>query len=195
MRRLTYLVAITLDGFIAGPDRGDPTGPDGFWPLTADYVEHLVTEFPETLPAAARAALGVTGSSGAFDTALMGRRTYQIGLDAGVADPYPHLRTLVFSRTLTGSGGSVEVVSADPVERVRALKNQPGDGLWLVGGGALADALYDEIDDLILKIAPITTGAGVRLFGDAAGFRLRGWQRQATTALPGGVSVLSLQRA
>lgn len=116
MRRLTYLIAVTLDGFIAGPDRGDPTGPDGFWPLPGDYIQHLVAEFPETLPAAARTALGVTATGGSFDTALMGRRTYEIGLDAGVTNAYPHLRNLVFSRTLTGSPDpSVEVVAGDPV--------------------------------------------------------------------------------
>jgi dihydrofolate reductase len=196
MRRLTYLVAVTLDGFIAGPDRSDPTGPSGFWPLTEDYIHHLVTEFPETLPAAARTALNVTGSGGSFDTALMGRRTYGIGLDAGVTDPYPHLRTLVFSRTLSESpGGSVEVVTQDPTDRVRALKDEPGDGLWLVGGGSLASALYDEIDDLVLKIAPITLGAGVPLFGDSnPAFRLRSWEPHTATTLAGGSTILSFRR-
>ena len=131
MRPLTYLVAATLDGFIAGPDRGDPTGPGGFWPLTEDDIAHLVAEFPETLPAAARTALGVTAGGGSSDTALMGRRTYEIGLAAGVPNAYPHLRTLVFSRTLAGSPDpSVEVAAGDPVERVRALRQeQPGAGL------------------------------------------------------------------
>lgn len=195
VRRLTYLVAATLDGFIAGPDRGDPTGPGGFWPLTEDYIAHLVAEFPETLPAAARTALGVT-AGGSFDTALMGRRTYEIGLAAGVPNAYPHLRTVVFSRTLTGSPDpTVEVVAGDPVERVRALKQELGAGLWLVGGGALAGALYDEIDELVLKIAPITVGAGVPVFGDAdARFRLRSWTPRSASTLPGGVSILSLTR-
>ncbi|MDT0352629.1 dihydrofolate reductase family protein [Pseudonocardia charpentierae] len=196
MRRLTYLIAMTVDGFIAAPDRSDPTGPDGFWPLPEDYIAHLVAEFPETLPAAARNALGVTATGGAFDTALMGRRTYEIGLAAGVTNAYPHLRSLVFSHTLAGSlDPSVEVVAGDPVERVRALKDEPGSGLWLVGGGSLAGALYDEIDELVLKIAPITIGAGVPLFGDTdTSFRLQGWIPQAASTLRSGVSILSLRR-
>ena len=155
-----------------------------------------MAEFSETLPGAARNALGVTTSSGSFDTALMGRSTYEIGVAAGVTNAYPHLRTLVFSRSVAGgTDPSVELVASDPVERVRALKNEPGAGLWLVGGGSLASSLYDEIDALVLKLAPITIGAGVPLFGDASTtFRLRNWQLQSSSTLSGGVSVLSFRR-
>jgi dihydrofolate reductase len=113
-----------------------------------------------------------------------------------VTNAYPHLRTLVFSRTLAGSPDpSVEVVAGDPAERVRAPKDEPGAGLWLVGGGSLAGALCDEIDELVLKIAPITIGAGVPVFGDTdTRFRLRGWTPHAASTLPSGVSVLSLRR-
>jgi dihydrofolate reductase len=196
VRRLTYFIAVTLDGFIAGPDRADPTGPDGFWPLTEDYVRHLVAEFPETLPAAARRALGVTAPGTRFDTALMGRRTYDVGLAAGVPDPYPHLRTLVFSRTLGVSPDpSVELVATDPVERVRSLKDEPGAGLWLVGGGALAGLLYDEIDELVLKIAPLTIGSGVPLFGDGGTpFHPRAWRPEDASTSAGGTSFLSFAR-
>lgn len=196
MRVLTYLVAVTLDGFVAAPDRSDPTGPTGFWPVTPDYLEHLVATYPETLPGAARDALGVTASGTSFDTALMGRGTYEIGLTAGVPDAYPHLRTLVFSTTMTASPDpAVELVAGDPGQRVRELKEEPGGGLWLVGGGSLAASLYDEIDALVLKVAPITIGAGVPLFGDGDGrFRLRSWTPLSSVTLPGGVTVLTLVR-
>jgi dihydrofolate reductase len=177
MRKLVYYVAVTLDGFIAGPDGADPTGPDGFWPIPEDYLRHLAEHYPETLPGPARAALGITAEGTRFDTVLEGRRSYEIGLKAGVTDAFPHLRHLVFSRTLTESPDpAVELVATDPVARVRELKQEDGKDIWLVGGAELASSLYDEIDELILKTAPLTIGAGIPLFSHRAAFAPRTWR-------------------
>ncbi|MFI8932088.1 dihydrofolate reductase family protein [Streptomyces sp. NPDC053474] len=195
MRKLTYFIAMSLDGRIAGPDAGDPTGPDGFWPVSEDYVGLLAGKYPETLPVQARAALGITAEGTHFDTMLEGRHTYQNGLDAGFADCYPHLRHLVFSRTLTESPDpNVELVATDPAERVRALKREPGKGLWLVGGGALAGALYAEIDRLVIKLAPLTVGAGIPLFGEKAPFDPTLWERTEVDALDSGTVFLTYEK-
>ncbi|MFG3708711.1 dihydrofolate reductase family protein [Micromonospora sp. NPDC047670] len=196
MRKLVYYVATTLDGFIAGPDGADPTGPGGFWPIPEDYLGHLVTEYPETLPAPAREALGVTAEGTRFDTVLEGRHSYEIGLDAGITDAYPHLRHLVFSRTLAESPDpAVEVVSGDPIATVRALKQQDGKDIWVIGGGALAGALYPEIDRLIVKLAPLTIGAGIPLFGRDAVFEPRTWKLADHTVLGSGALFLTYDRA
>lgn len=194
MRTLTYLVATSLDGFIAAADGGDPTG--GVFPVGPDYLDHLVTHYPETLPDKARQALGVTGPGTRFDTVLSGRRTYQVGLDAGVTNAYPHLRQIVFSRTLDRSPDpTVEVTADDPVARVRELKAAAGGGIWLVGGGGLAGALHDEIDELVLKINPVTLGTGVGLFGGPDGGSLHRFQLTGSQVLPSGVVVLTYRRA
>ena len=190
-RTLTYFVASSIDGFIAGPDASDPSGPGGFWPITDDYVAYLAEEYPETLPVAARTALGITAEGHRFDTVLEGRRSYEVGLEAGVTDAYPHLRHLVFSTTLDSlPDPAVELVREDPAERVRALKREPGKGLWIVGGGTLASALRSEIDELIVKLSPITLGAGVPLWGQGTGFEVGPWTRREVSALPGGTTVL-----
>ena len=164
MRKLVYYVATTLDGFIAGPDRGDPSGAD-YFRITPDLVQFMAANFPETLPAPARAALGIDGPAVAFDTVVEGRLSYQLGLDAGVTNAYPHLRHIVFSRSMTTSPDpGVEVVSSDPADFVRDLKSQPGMDIWLVGGGKLAAALLPEVDRLILKQNPSIIGTGVPLF-------------------------------
>ncbi|WP_354637381.1 dihydrofolate reductase family protein [Kitasatospora camelliae] len=196
MRTLTYYVATTLDGFIAGPDGGDPSGPaGGFFTVGPDYLDHVVAHYPETLPAPARAALGVTAPGTRFDTVVEGRRSYQLGLDAGLTDAYPHLRHYVFSRSLTASpDAAVEVVATDPAAKVRELKAQEGKGIWLVGGAELAGALYPEIDELVLKVNPVTAGAGIPLFAGKVEADPRTFTLTDHTMLPSGVAFLSYRR-
>ncbi|MFD0266158.1 dihydrofolate reductase family protein [Streptomyces sp. NPDC127106] len=195
MRKLTYFAAATLDGFIAGPDGADPTGPNGFWPVPADYVEHLVAEYPETLPHQARQALSVTAPGTHFDTVLEGRRSYGIGLAAGTTDAFPHLRHLVFSRTLAESPDpAVQIVASDPSATVRELKRQEGKGIWLIGGAELAGALYAEIDTLILKLAPLTIGNGIPLFSRNAAFDPTAWALTDHAALRSGAMFLTYTR-
>ena len=56
----------------------------------------------------------------------------------------------------------------DPVELVRKLKAEDGLDIYLAGGGKLAGALLDEIDQLIVKSYPVVAGDGVPAF--AGGF-------------------------
>ena len=192
MRRLVYLVAVTLDGFIAEPDGGDPSGSD-FLPITPDLVEHLVTTWPETLPGPAREAMGITGPGACFDTVVEGRASYDVGLAAGLTDAYPHLRHLVVSRSLADRDDlPVEVVPGDPVTRVRELKAEEGLDIWLVGGGTLAHSLLPEIDRLVLKVNPSVIGDGRRLF--AGPFVHARFEQVDQVDLPGGVRVVTLDR-
>jgi dihydrofolate reductase len=136
VRKLVYYVAVTLDGFIAGPDGGDPSGAS-YFPLHDDLIEFIVTEYPETLPGAVRRPMGIDAPGTHFDTALEGRATYEVGLDAGVTNAYPHLRHLVFSTTLRESPDpAVELLSADPLETVRALKAEDRLDIWIVGAAS-----------------------------------------------------------
>ncbi|WP_026310617.1 dihydrofolate reductase family protein [Parafrankia elaeagni] len=196
MRSLVYFVASTVDGFVAGPDGADPTGPGGFWPVPQDYLEHLTAEYPETLPGPARATLGITAPGTRFDTVLEGRRSYEIGLRAGLTNAFPHLRHLVFSRTLTTSPDrGVELVATDPSATVRELKRQDGRDIWLVGGGELAGTLYREIDELVVKLGPLTLGTGIPLFSHTAAFDPRTWELTDHTALGSGALFLTYRRS
>jgi dihydrofolate reductase len=158
MRKLTYLVAMSLDGFIAAPD-----GSFGSFLFEGDHMTALFEEYPDTLPAQGREALGLSAVPNRhFDTVLMGRGTYEV--PGGLPSPYPHLRQYVVSSTLNGTPADVEVVSGDVSARVRALKAEDGLGIWLCGGGRLAASLLPEIDELILKVHPIVLGRGIPLF-------------------------------
>lgn len=196
MRKLVYYIASTLDGFIAGPDGADPSGPGGFWPIPGDYLQHLAGEYPETLPGPARDALSITAEGTHFDTVVEGRKSYEIGLAAGIPDAFPHLRHLVFSTTLTEAPApAVELVAGDPVAKVRELKQEDGKDIWLVGGGELAGVLYTEIDRLIIKLGPLTIGTGIPLFGRTADFDPRIWNLTDHTVLDSGAAFLTYTRS
>ncbi|KAA9107944.1 dihydrofolate reductase family protein [Microbacterium rhizomatis] len=192
MRKLVYYVATTLDGFIAGPDGGDPSGQE-YFPVTPDLVQFIVQNYPETLPAPARQALGIDGPALAFDTVVEGRHSYEIGLAAGLTNAYPHLRHIVFSRSMAASPDpGVEVVNSDPAPFVRKLKSDVGKDLWLVGGGKIAAALLPEIDRLVLKQNPYVIGSGVPLFDGP--FAPSRFQPVDEVLLDGGVRVLTYDR-
>lgn len=192
MRRLTYYVATTLDGYIAGPDGGDPSG-QSFFPITPDLLEFMVATYPETLPGPAREAMGISGDGEHFDTVLEGRASYEVGLAAGLDDAYPHLRHLVFSTSMgRAPAEAIEVVATDAVARVRELKAEEGKGIWLVGGGTLAHSLLPEIDRLVLKVNPSVIGSGIPLF--QGGFAPTTFAPTDAVRLDGGVQVLTLDR-
>ncbi|RJO73381.1 dihydrofolate reductase [Nocardia panacis] len=162
MRKLTYYVAVSLDGYIAGPQ-----GEYDFYPMCEDMTAWAVERYPETVPTHVRGLFGMPldTPNKEFDTVLMGRGSYEPGLAAGTDSPYDHLRQYVFSRTLAPiDNPRVRIVDADPVELVRELKNQEGLDIWLCGGGNLAGQLLGEVDRLIIKSYPVLAGDGVRVF-------------------------------
>src|SRR5262245_31481159 len=111
MRELKYYVACSVDRFIARAD-----GSFDFFLSEGEHLRDLFDSFPETVPAHLREVLGVRDENKRFDSVLMGRRTYEVGLGVGVTDPYPHLKQYLFSRTLAASPSpNVELVPADAV--------------------------------------------------------------------------------
>jgi len=165
MRKLTYFIACTVDGFIARED-----GRFDFFPMTGEHLPYIVAEYPETMPGHLRDTLGVRAGNAHFDTVLMGRHTYEVGLALGVTSPYPHLRQYVVSGTMAASPSpDVQLVTTDPVDLVRDLKREGGLDIWLCGGARLAGALHGEIDELIVKVNPVVLGAGIGLFAGVRG--------------------------
>jgi dihydrofolate reductase len=142
MRLLKYYVATTADGFIAHAD-GSVEGFLTEGAHIADYLESLKS----------------------FDTALMGRATYDFGLQYGVTNPYPWMKSYVFSTTMMGNpDANVKIVSSHAADFVRELKEQAGGDIYLCGGQQLATALLPLIDEVIVKINPVLIGSGKTLF-------------------------------
>lgn len=162
MRNLTYYISLSIDGFIAGP--GDEVD---FFPGSDDYMAWMVGEYGDALPTHARAQLGISDVPlSRFDTIVMGRRTYEPGLQLGIASPYSHLRQFVVSASLDQLDPAVTMIASDPVAAVRALKHEDSAlDIYLAGGGILAGQLLDEIDRLVIKRYPVVAGAGMTAFG------------------------------
>jgi dihydrofolate reductase len=159
-KRLIYYVACTVDGFIARKD-----GSFDCFLFEGPHFRDLIAEFPETFPSHLRAALGIKQEARRFDTVLMGRNTWEVGLREGITSPYTPLRQYIVSRTITSNPDpAVAVHRQDPVDLVRRLKLEDGLDIWLCGGSKLAGALASEIDELIVKINPVVIGAGLPLF-------------------------------
>ncbi len=159
MRKLVYLVAVTADGFIAGPD-----GQVDFFAYETASLAEIFAEYPETCPAHVRKALGVTGSPRHFDAVIMGRVTHQPALDAGLTSAYAQLDQYVVThdRTLPPDE-KVTFVHDDPLGFVRQLKAGSGMDIWLCGGASLAAQLLPEIDEFHLKVNPVLAGTGIPL--------------------------------
>lgn len=190
MRTLTYYVGATLDGYIAAPD-----GSSDFFPVTPPVLDYIAEEFPETLPTHVREQLGITAPGHSFDAVVMGRGTYAPALDIGITSPYAHLDQYVLSTTLAASTDpQVQIVAEDPVGLVRRLKQEPGAGVWLAGGGRLAGALVDEIDLLVLKRYPILLGAGIPLLASDQA-HARPFAITDERALDGGTTITTYTRA
>ena len=165
MRELTYYVACSVDGFIAHHDGSH----DGF-SQDSEYISDLVKTFPETFPAHLRDVMGIKADNKWFDIVLMGRNTYEVGLNVGLTNPYPHLKQYLFSRSLKASPDrNVELVAEAAITLVKSLKDSTGKGIWLCGGASLATELFAEnlIDRLILKVNPFLMGSGIPLFSGA----------------------------
>ena len=150
MPSIIYDVAVSIDGFISGPN-DDISKFDHEGPVVDDYRNRL-TE---------------------YGAAIMGRSTYEFGYKFGLKpgqNPYPHLKTYVFSRSLEVPPGSNITVVGDPVEHtLPKIQSELDEDIYLCGGGDFAGSLLDLglIDIIRLKRAPLLLAGGTRLFGHA----------------------------
>ena len=141
MRRVRFSVAMSLDGYIAGP-KGE-----------SDWI----IMDPE---------IDFGALMDAFDTILLGRKTYEVTRGQGGGGGVPGMKVYVFSRTLRPADCPGVVVSDDPAGTVAALK-QVGEGkdIWLFGGGSLFRSLLELglVDSVEVAVIPVLLGGGVPL--------------------------------
>jgi dihydrofolate reductase len=163
MRRVRYYVAVSIDGYIAGPN-----GEYDWIPMD---------------PAIDFAAFFET-----IDTVLMGRGTFEITRRQDQPTAVPGIRTYVFSQTLCAKDfPDVTIVSDDAASTIGTLKAQSGKDIWLMGGGILFRSLLEAelVDTVELGIIPILLGRGIPLLPETSStVRL---DLTGTEALPSGI--------
>ena len=143
MRKVVLNLAVSLDGFIEGPN-----GEYDWCLADQDY--------------------GMTEFFSRTDTMFIGRKSYE--LIAGSEDEYfPTIKKFyVFSDTLQSADNTkVEVIStADFDSKVNAILNVEGPDIWLFGGAALTSVMLAKrlVNGMLLSIHPLILGGGKPLF-------------------------------
>jgi dihydrofolate reductase len=102
-----------------------------------------------------------------FDTIVMGRRTYEVAVAGGHDASSPGVKTYVFSRTLKPRlTKNLEITSEDVAEFVGRVKQQEGKDICVMGGGLLAQPLFEAnlIDEIGFNIHPVLLGSGIPIF-------------------------------
>ena len=141
MRRVRYQVAMSLDGYIAGPNG------EYDW-----IVEDKQIDF--------------TGLFAQFDTFVMGRGTFDIMKAQGGTGMFKGSKVIVFSRTLRPEDApGVTLAAGDPTETVAALKAEEGKDIWLFGGGVLFREFLERglVDTVEVAVIPVLVGGGIQL--------------------------------
>ena len=143
MRNIILQLAVSLDGFIEGPNG------EFDWCFTGgDY--------------------GMTAFFKRIDAIFIGRKTYELTQSMGGSAPpgFPTLKEYVFSNSLSKVEGDRIIVKGDLVKEVNKIKNEPGKDIWLYGGASLTSTLIELglVDEMALAVHPILLGAGKPLF-------------------------------
>jgi dihydrofolate reductase len=141
MRAVRYGVAMSLDGYIAGPNG------EADWIVMDPDID-----------------FGAIFSR--FDTLLIGRKTFA-AMQAMEGNPGmpPGVRSVVISRTMRQADYPDVTIVNDAEPFVRELKTKPGKDIWLFGGGVLFHSLIGAglVDGIDVGVIPVLLGGGIPL--------------------------------
>ena len=145
MRKVILNLAVSLDGFIEGPN--------GEYDWCFTDQDYGMSKFYERI-----------------DSVFMGRKSYELTLTMGDTEMpgFPKLRQYVFSNTLNEIKPGVILINGDIGPKIQQIKKEPGKDIWLFGGARLTASLLNLnlVDEIGLAVHPIILGSGKPLFHD-----------------------------
>ena len=145
-RSVRYGVAMSLDGYIAGPNG------EADWIVSDPEID-----------------FGAIFSR--FDTLLIGRKTFEaMAKMGGGGGSMPGVTSYVISRTMKPTGQRGVTIVPDARALVKDLKSKPGKDIWLFGGGELFKSMLDDglVDGVDVAIIPVLLGQGIPLLPSPA---------------------------
>lgn len=144
MRKVILNLAVSLDGFIEGPN--------GEYDWCLNDQDYGLTEFWNNI-----------------DTILIGRKSYELLISTNDLNMFlMNNRMFVFSDSLAEiKHDQIEVISSvNFADEVRAIREQDGKDIWLFGGASLVSTFMEHrlIDEFLLSVHPVLLGSGKPLF-------------------------------
>lgn len=149
MRKVVLGLAVSLDGFIEGPN--------GEYDWCFTDQDYGMSEFMKRV-----------------DTIFYGRKSYEMMLKAA-----PEIQTdtpwswddkqsYVFSNTLKQAPEGAEMITGDILKQVSEIKKSKGKDIWLFGGASLMHSLLalGLVDEIGIAVHPILLGKGKKLFSE-----------------------------
>ena len=145
MPRIRYRVAMSLDGYIAGP-KGE------FDWIAQDPDFDFAALFAQ------------------FDTFLVGRHTFELMAKPGSPPLPPGTKTFVFSRTLESTTAGAEIVREVSSDSIASIRAGAQKDIWVFGGGGLFRSLLSQslVDSVEVAISPILLGGGLQFLPSPA---------------------------
>ena len=147
MRKIKLYIAMSLNGKIAQKDG------------SVDWLESLPN--PDKLD------YGYTALIESVDTTLQGYTTYASIADRGIEVPTKDKTNYVLTnKKEIEDKPFIHFVTADHLNFIKNLKQQPGKDIWLIGGGQTNTWLFNEglIDEMQVFVIPMVLTDGIELF-------------------------------
>ena len=190
MRKIVVLTMVSLDGVMQAPGGPEEDTSGGF-----NYGGWTVPYANESLGNIINEELSVP-----FDL-LLGMNTYEIFAaywpkhTGAIGGPFNKAKKYVVSdETVDLTWKESILIRDDVVAKIKGLKEEEGPMLQVHGSGMLIQTLLknDLVDELRLRIFPVTLGTGKRLF--AEGTIPAAFELIESKALPSGVIIANYKK-